>query len=84
MLDQTIINAVFAGLGAVLAFILRIIWEGLRDLQRADTELSAEVGAVKLLMADSYIKKADFDKLTSDLFSYLRRIEDKLDHKADK
>lgn len=84
MLDQTIINGIFAGLGAVLAFVLRIIWEGIRELQKADTSLSAEVGAVKLLMADSYIKKADFEKLTTDIFSYLRRIEDKLDHKADK
>ena len=84
MIDQTIINGVFAGLGAVLSFILRIIWEGIRELQKADSNLSAEVGAVKLLMADSYIKKADFEKLTTDIFSYLRRIEDKLDHKADK
>ena len=84
MIEQPIINAIFAGLGAAIAFILRIIWEGLRDLQRTDIELGAQIGAVKLLMAECYIRKEDFDKMAGALFSQLRRIEDKLDHKVDR
>jgi len=83
-MDQTIINAIFTALGAALAFILRVIWEGLRELQIADTKLTAEIGTVRLMMADSYIKKEDFDKLASALFAKLDKIETKLDHKADK
>jgi hypothetical protein len=83
-LDQTIINAVFSGFGAVLIFLFTTVWQGLRDCQKSDITLGAEIAAVRLMMADSYIKKADFDKLTSEIFSTLRRIEDKLDHKADK
>ena len=83
-MEQTIINAVFAGLGAVLSFVLKIIWDGLRDLQRADIDLLNQIGSLKLNMSDSYIKKEDFDKMTAAMFSKLDRIENKLDGKADR
>ncbi|MFZ4537160.1 hypothetical protein [Propionivibrio sp.] len=83
-MDQTIINAIIAGSGAAFAFILKIIWEGLRELQKADVELAAQVHAVRLMMADSYIKKDDFERMTSAIFVKLDKIENKLDAKADK
>lgn len=83
-MEQTIINAVFACLGAVLSFILKVIWDGLRDLQKADIELATQVSSVKLMMADSYIKKEDFERLSNAIFNKLDRIEGKLDSKQDK
>lgn len=83
-MEQTLINAVFAGLGAVLSFVLKIIWDGLRDLQKADIDLATQVSAVKLMMADSYIKKEDFERLSNAIFNKLDRIEGKLDGKQDK
>ena len=76
-MEQTIINCFVGAFGFVLAFLLKVIWDGMRNCQ-------VDIAAVRLLMADSYIKKADFDKLTSDIRETLRRIEDKIDHKADK
>lgn len=83
-MEQTIINAILAGFGAAASFILKVIWEGHRELQEQDSRMNAEIQAVKLMMANSYIKKEDFDKAVAALFDQLRRIEDKLDNKEDK
>ena len=42
-MDQTIINAIIGGFGAALAFILKVVWEGLRELQKADVELASKL-----------------------------------------
>jgi hypothetical protein len=83
-MDQILINGIILGFIAVLSFLLKVIWDGLRDLQEEDRSLKSKIGAVELQMSDRYIKKVDFDKLTTDIFTLLRRIEDKLDNKADK
>lgn len=36
------------------------------------------------MIADSYIKKEDFDRMTTAIFAKLDKIENKLDGKADK
>ena len=76
-MEQTIINYVVGAFGAVLAFLLKVIWDGMQQCQ-------VDIAAVRLLMSDSYIKKTEFDKITAEIRETLRRIEDKLDHKADK
>ncbi len=56
-MDQTIINAIIGGFGAALAFILKVVWEGLRELQKADVELASKLSEVQLLVAGNYVKK---------------------------
>ena len=84
MMDQMFVNMVLTGLLAALSFILKVIWDGLRELQRADVELTGQIAMVRLMMADSYIKKEDFDRMANALFAKLDKIENKLDGKADK
>ena len=83
-MDQTIINAIIGGFGAALAFILRVVWEGLRELQRADVELATRVSEMQLLVAGNYVKKEDLESSMKALFAKLDKIEDKLDKKADR
>ena len=84
MMDQTFVNMIIAGLLSAISFILKVIWDGLRELQKADVELTGQIGRVRLMMADSYIKKEDFDRMANALFAKLDKIENKLDGKADK
>lgn len=84
MIEQTVINAGIAGLLAALSFILKVIWDGLRELQKADIEQSAQISNLRILMADSYIRKEDFERMTNALFNKLDKIEGKLDGKADR
>ncbi len=83
-MDQTIINAIIGGFGAALAFILRVVWEGLRELQRADVEIATRVSEMQLLVAGNYVKKEDLESSVKALFAKLDKIEDKLDKKADR
>jgi hypothetical protein len=63
---------------------MKVMWEALKDLQKADKELVEKVGSIEVLVAGTYIKRDDFDKVASEIFAKLDRINDKLDRKADK
>lgn len=82
--SQTLINALVGGFSAAVAFILRVLWEGLRELQRADVELTAKVSDMQLLVAGNYVKKDELDGIIKALFAKLDKIEDKLDKKVDR
>lgn len=73
------------GLAAFLGgWWMKVMWESLKDLQKADKELAEKVGSIEVLVAGTYIKRDDFDKVADAIFRKLDKIEDKLDGKADK
>ncbi len=82
--SQTLINAIIAGVGAAVAFVLRVIWEGLRELQKADVDLTTKISEIQLLVAGNYVKKDEVDGIVRALFAKLDKIEDKLDKKVDR
>ena len=94
-MDQTLINYLMAGFGAAISFILRVIWEGLRELQKCDLEITSKINEIQLLVAGQYVKKEDlersttmqreyFEKSLAALFAKLDKIENKLDGKMDR
>jgi len=83
-MDQALINWMMGGFGAAVAFILRVIWEGLRELQKADLELATRVNEVQLVVAGQYVKREDMERIQTALFAKLDRIENKLDLKMDR
>lgn len=86
--DQQVFNIVMSisiGLiGAMGGWLMRIMWQSLRDLKEGDSKLADKVGKIEVLVAGQYAKREDVDRMSSALFSKLDRIEDKLDGKADK
>jgi len=73
------------GLAAFLGgWWMKVMWESLKDLQKADKELAEKVGSIEVLVAGTYIKREAFDKVADAIFRKLDKIEDKLDGKADK
>lgn len=83
-MDQQMFNIMFAIAGALGGWWMKAMWEALKDLQKADNHLAAEVSDLKVLVAGQYVKAETFEKLTAAIFTKLDRIEDKLDGKADK
>lgn len=83
-MDQTLINYLMAGFGAAISFILRVIWEGVRELQKCDLEITSKINEIQLLVAGQYVKKEDLEKLSTALFNKLDRIELKVDGKMDR
>ena len=84
MFDQTVFNYALTLLGALSGWALKTVWDAVRDLQTADKVLVEKVATIEVLVAGSYITKDDFQKTIAAIFVKLDRIEDKLDHKADK
>ena len=83
-MDQTIINWLLAGFGALIGFLLNAVWQAVKDLQAADKVLADKVGSIEVLVAGDYVKKDEFTDTVKALFAKLDKIEDKLDKKADK
>ena len=83
-MDQTIINWVLAGFGGLTGFLLKAVWQAVKDLQSADKELTKKVSEIEVLVAGAYVKKEEFSTAVAALFTKLDRIEDKIDKKADK
>lgn len=83
-MDQTIINWLLAGFGALIGFLLKGLWQAVKDLQAADKVLAEKVGSIEVLVAGAYVKKDEFALQMNALFAKLDKIEDKLDKKVDK
>ena len=83
-MDQALVNWLLAGFGGLIGFLLNVVWQAVKDLQKADKALAERVGEIEVLVAGSYITKTDFTQVTDAIFRKLDRIEDKLDGKADK
>lgn len=84
-----------AGAGAVLG----LLWKSQNDkikeiheehinaqkeLDRQHSSLAEELSEIRLLVAGSYVKRDDLERLVTAIFAKLDKIENKLDGKADK
>lgn len=83
-MDQTLINWLLGGFGALIGFLLNAVWQAVKDLQAADKEIATKVSEIEVLVAGDYIKKDEFQSSIEALFKKLDKIEDKLDRKVDK
>jgi hypothetical protein len=84
MFDQTLFNYALALCGALGGWVLKVIWDAVKDLQAADKVLVEKVNTIEILIAGNYMSKQDFDKIAAAIFAKLDKIEDKIDKKADK
>lgn len=84
IMDQTLINWLLGGFGALIGFLLNAVWQAVKDLQAADKQLFEKVGQIEVLVAGAYVKKDEFMSQMNALFAKLDKIEDKIDKKADK
>lgn len=81
---QTAFNIVLGIVAFLCGWVLNNLKESIRNLQTSDSDLATKVQAIELLVAGSYVKRDDLDKMTTALFAKLDKIESKLDGKADK
>lgn len=49
--------SIMMGLSAAIAFILKVIWEGLREAQKADIDQYREITKLQLHVSDEYVKR---------------------------
>ncbi len=81
---QTSFNIAVGIIAFLGGWVLNSLRDSIQSLQKSDTELATKVQSIELLVAGSYVKRDDLDKLTIALFAKLDKIDAKLDGKADK
>lgn len=84
METQTLINTAFTTIGALAGFVLKAVWDGLKELRTADSLLADKVQAIEVLVAGQYITRESFSATITILFDKLDKIDAKLDQKANK
>ena len=81
---QTSFNIAVGLIAFLGGWVLNSLRENIQSLQKSDSELATKVQGIELLVAGSYVKRDDLDRLTVALFAKLDKIDAKLDGKADK
>ncbi len=81
---QTIINIAIALAGGMGGWILNNLKASIDDLRKADSALADKVQHIEVLVAGTYVKRDDMDKLGAALIAKLDKIELKIDSKMDK
>lgn len=81
---QTFFNVAVGLSGALGGFILKLIWDAIKGLQSTDTAMAADLSSLRVLVAGNYVSRAEYRDDMANVMDALKRIEDKLGHKADK
>ncbi len=81
---QTLINISFGLIGALGGWILNSLKEEQVQHRKEMSELSDKVHHIDVLVAGTYVKRDDMEKISTAIFTKLDRIENKLDGKVDK
>ena len=71
---QAAFGAIMLGLTAAIAFILKVVWEGLREAQKADIDQYREISRLQLMMAENYTKKETLKEELAPIRSKLDQI----------
>lgn len=81
---QLLINGLFGLLGILGGWTLNRVWTAVDHLQKQDQDLAQKLQSIEVLVAGTYVKRDELEKLSEAIFNKLDRIEAKLDSKADK
>lgn len=83
-MSQEIYNIVVAFAGMAGGWWVKVMWDSMKELQRADANLADKVSRIEILVAGNYVKRDAFDDAVNRIFQKLDHIEEKIDRKADK
>ena len=75
---QEFYDFVLTGASLLLGFLLNSVWQAVKDLQRADTELTKRVGEIEVLVAGNYVTRQEFNRVVERLFAKLDAIDMKI------
>jgi hypothetical protein len=84
MSNQELFNIAVGFITALGGWVLRVVWESIKDLQKDNKELTAKISEVEKLVAGDYVEKSYFEAKVDALFGKLDNIRDMLDKKVDK
>lgn len=85
---QEAFNMVFAALAFFGGWFVKTLWQEIKDVDAAskdiNKELAEKVAAIEVMVAGSYVTRAEYRDDLEKIAAALLRIEQKLDNKQDK
>jgi hypothetical protein len=88
---QQFVNAALGVIAFLGGVVMKVVWDAvatlrvsLKEMRDEDAKLASKVQAIEVLVAGTYIKRDEFEKLSQALFSKLDKIMEKLDSKVDR
>lgn len=81
---QLLFNIVAGVAGLFGSFLLKSMWDSIKDAQKDHAALAQKISDIEVLVAGDYAKREDVDRLGQALFAKLDRMENKIDQKVDK
>jgi len=83
-MEQVVFNWAIAIAGCLGGWVLKTIWETVKDLQASDKQIIDRVSAIEILVAGKYVSREELERIVDKLFGKLDAISDKLNGKVDK
>jgi hypothetical protein len=81
-MDQhSFIELIFAIIGFLGSFILKAMWDTLKELEHIDKEHNEKLSSIEIHIASKYVTKDEVSKLLDAISAKLDKIENKLDSK---
>lgn len=71
-------------IGPLFGWLLKSVFDKIKDLERADQELADKVQELAVAIPTNYSTKAEITRQLDAIFNLLRDIQQKLDGKVDK
>jgi F0F1-type ATP synthase membrane subunit b/b' len=66
-MDQTIINWLFAGFGATLGWVMKVVWDAIK-------ELKADMKQIERDLPEVYVRKDDFKSAMTDVKDVVKEV----------
>jgi hypothetical protein len=80
-----VVQGALALFGTLIGWLVKGLFARMKSLEEAaDAKVEAALTELRVSLAERYVSKADHKEALDAIFAMLRRIEDKLDDKADK
>ena len=82
--DQSLFNIVVGFAGVCGGWILKTLWEVIRDVQTHQRKTDSEVSELKVLVAGQYVTRGEFNTTMNGINTKLDYIVDTLNQKQDR
>lgn len=83
-MEQQIFNIAVGVTGAAAGWMLKVIWEAVRELQQVDRRLAEKVSSIEVLVAGKYATRDELQHGLTAIMERLDRISEQLSQKADR
>lgn len=80
----TLFNIAVAIAGFVISLLVRALFARMTAMEQADNRMAEQIAKLREELPERFVRRDDYRESLDAIFNTLRRIEDKVDRKADK